>query len=437
MEPGSRSIYELYRRRRTECNHDSDLFAFSSKVCGKLYGRLNRSRVTGSSAGEEEGPLGSVFNLEFSPDNRYAVAVFAGRAFELHDPRVRGKLLTRRSAHDDCVNCVTFTSDHHFATCSDDTTVRLWDSRNLRQPLAVLYGHQNWVKNIEYDAASGLLFSVAFQDHVRFWDLKKPEPYADPEGNPDNIILTLTDPVRMRLAPNSSKMLVTSRRQSQCFIVSDFDGCRIAEPETRFLYGAFISNPQNPHTLAKVRNLSCNKPSIHKLCGGRRRRIVMSVAFHWSGDFVGMRFTDFASDHVHVELTSLYDLREGERYTHWVTPELSQQSYLCYVDDKSPEDTKDFIKEICFSGNGRILASPHHNGVRILAVDPHCTAPDLYFDPRYHSQLKSYHSPDFEQVISLPDIHSSPVLTCRFAHSDCILATGAIGGSIAFTTPQL
>ena len=437
----SRTIYGLCRERRENCSSDTSVHVFSRNVRSKLYRQLHRSHVMvepGLSAAEE-GPLGSVFNLDFSPDDSYLVTVLAARAFELYDSRVRKKVHSRRGAHDDCVNCVTFISARQFATCSDDCTIRLWDPRNLRLPLGILRGHENWVKNIEYDGASGLLFSIAFQDGVRYWDLRDLARYSS-DADHGNLIQTLSDPVRMRLAPDSSKMFVTSRK-SRCMVISEFDGSKL--PEVQDLHREFLSDQKNQYIQEKLWNLSRNRPSVHTLCGNqgvRKHRIVMSATFHPSGDFIALRHTDVGSVNIEgqilQELTSLYDLRP-DTYTPCVAPELAQQKYLRYVDDHSPEDSRDYIKEICFSGNGQVLVSPHQNGVRLLAVDPPCTPPDQYFDSRYHSPHKDFCCPDFEEVLSLPQIHSSSVLTCRSAHHDFLIASGSLTGTVAFTTPKI
>ena len=432
------SIYRLHRERQENWSvcSDVDLHVFSRKVRSKLYRQLHRSHVmveSGFSA--VESPLGSVFNLEFSPDDTYLVAVLAGRAFEMYDPRLHRKIQCRRNAHDDCVNCVTFVAGPQFATCSDDCTIRMWDSRNLRGPLGVLRGHQNWVKNIEYDATSGLLFSIAFQDGVRFWDLRNMGRYSSDE-NQDNLLQTLPDPVRMRLSPDGSKMFVSSRN-SRCLVISDFDGSALLEVQD--LYKEFLLDLKNRSVHEKLRNLSCNRPSMHTLCGDQgvqKHRIVMSAAFHPSGDFIGLRHMDVSENEIQQELTCLYDLRETN-YAPWITPEQSQHKYLRYVDDGSPDDSTNYIKEICFSGDGQVLASPHENGVRIFSVDPYCTPPDIYFDNRYRSPHKEFCCPDLEEVFSLPEVHSSPVLTCRFSHHDIIIASGSMAGTVAFTSPKI
>ena len=70
----------------------------------------------------------------------------------LFDPRTRAVLGHVANAHEDSINCIRFLDNRLFATCSDDTTVALWDTRYLKKRLRTLRGHTNWVKNIEYSA---------------------------------------------------------------------------------------------------------------------------------------------------------------------------------------------------------------------------------------------------------------------------------------------
>ena len=66
-----------------------------------------------------------------------------------------------------------FLDNRTFATCSDDTTVVLWDARNLKQRVRTLRGHSNWVKNIEYDARDSLLVTSGFDGAIYSWDINK------------------------------------------------------------------------------------------------------------------------------------------------------------------------------------------------------------------------------------------------------------------------
>lgn len=60
-----------------------------------------------------------------------------------------------------------------FATCSDDHTVALWDTRNLKAKIRVLNGHSNWVKNVEYSREDKLLVTSGFDGTIYTWDINR------------------------------------------------------------------------------------------------------------------------------------------------------------------------------------------------------------------------------------------------------------------------
>ena len=72
-----------------------------------------------------------------------------------------------------CINasCFRFLDDRLFATCSDDSTVALYDTRNLKTKIRTLRGHSNWVKNIEYSKRDCLLVTSGFDGSIFTWDL--------------------------------------------------------------------------------------------------------------------------------------------------------------------------------------------------------------------------------------------------------------------------
>ena len=426
------SAYRLVSDRQVNLwNYASQLEVFSQRVSTKLYGYFKVGYK-----GEEavDYPYGSVFNLEFSPLEDIAVTVCASRAILAYDPRTSTKIHTVPHAHDDCVNCVTFLDNFTFATCSDDHTIRLWDLRNLRRCTAVLRGHRNWVKNIEYDQRSGILFSIAFFDGVRSWDLNKLDSYTNEEDS-DNLVLALPDPVRMRISPDGSKMFVTMRKNVS-LVVHDFDGRHLKEIKNTI--GNLMRIPHDRKLLQQLKQRKTNKPSIHVMSGLRGTksfRAVMSTVFHPSGDFMALRHIDVKDETLHQELTSLYDLREAE-YSPVCRIERCQHNYLKFIDESSPMEALDYIKEISFSRDGRVLASPFEDGVRILAVDSLHTPIDVFFEERYHSVEKSLGCLELEQVGTCFG-HQAPVLTCKFANNDFLLGTGCLQGRVLFHKPQL
>lgn len=400
---------------------------FSELIYSALYRRFKTEPLRKSSATYQ----GSIFNIQFSPSDSIVLTACSNKAIIGYDPRISTSKLIRSvpNAHCDCTNCITFIDEATFASCSDDKTIRLWDLRNLSACISTLTGHTNWIKNIEYDRKSNKLFSVAFHDGVREWDLGNYKSGTYEESS--NHTFKLKDPVRMRIAPDGSKMFV-SLRQNRCCVIDRFDGETVAEQ--RKTVEKLVDNSP----ISSICDLDTNRPRIYTMSGlrGTKKsfRSVMSVVFHPSSEMVALRHVDVKNNNFERELSTLYDLRlsESEFQPHF-TIENSSTNYLKYIDEYSPDHSLDYIKECGFSADGRVLASPYNEGVRLLAVDSKCTPADVYYDDRYLGATRGH---DFEVASSLFG-HPSPVLCCGFAHHDLILGSGCMEGQILFHKPQL
>ncbi|CAH1404235.1 unnamed protein product [Nezara viridula] len=147
---------------------------------------------------------GGIFNLEFSPDGSLLVAACEKRSILMFDPLSRQLLNTVNNAHLDCVNCVRFLDSRVFATCSDDSTVALWDARNLKNRIRTLNGHSNWVKNIEFSQSDGLLVTSGFDGAIYTWDINS---YTE-SGFLYNRVFHTNGLMRTRLNPDASKMII-------------------------------------------------------------------------------------------------------------------------------------------------------------------------------------------------------------------------------------
>uniref|UniRef100_A0A224XL80 Putative wd40 domain protein n=1 Tax=Panstrongylus lignarius TaxID=156445 RepID=A0A224XL80_9HEMI len=147
---------------------------------------------------------GGIFNLEFSPDGSLLVAACEKRSILMFDPLSRQLLNTVDNAHFDCVNCVRFLDSRVFATCSDDSTVALWDARNLKTRIRTLHGHSNWVKNIEFSQSDGLLVTSGFDGSIYTWDINS---YTE-SGFLYNRVFHTNGLMRTRLNPDASKMII-------------------------------------------------------------------------------------------------------------------------------------------------------------------------------------------------------------------------------------
>ena len=94
---------------------------------------------------------------------------------------------------------------------------------------------------------------------------------------------------------------------------------------------------------------------------------------------------------------------------------------------QEPNVAKGYIKEHCFSRDGRVICSPFGNSARILSFNSQCD--ELSSCSRnIPSELC-----DLKTLIS----HKHAVVTCRFSPKHLLLSLGCLGGKVSFYEPKL
>ncbi|CAD7091242.1 unnamed protein product [Hermetia illucens] len=184
----------------------------------KLYKTWNSCGKTGNS------DFGGIFNLEFSPDGNLLVAACEKKSIGLFDPVTTKHTKTINNAHLDSVNCIKFLDNRIFATCSDDTTVAIWDTRNLKKKIRSLQGHSNWVKNIEYSQKDGLLVTSGFDGSIFTWDINS---YTE-QGFIYHKVFHTSGLMRCRISPDASKMVICTTG-GYLIIIHDLDLTTLAK----------------------------------------------------------------------------------------------------------------------------------------------------------------------------------------------------------------
>jgi DDB1- and CUL4-associated factor 10 len=91
-----------------------------------------------------------------------------------------------------------------FATCSDDTTVALWDARNLSSPIRTLQGHSNWVKNVEYSVKDKLLVTSGLDGSIYTWDIDSYTEWSFVYQR----VFHAPGLMRCRISPDASQMVM-------------------------------------------------------------------------------------------------------------------------------------------------------------------------------------------------------------------------------------
>jgi G protein beta subunit-like protein len=80
--------------------------------------------------------------------------------------------------------CLLSPDTRHLATCSADTTVKLWSTKDYDYNLErTLEGHQRWVWDTAFSADSAYLVTASSDHAARLWDLATGETVRQYDGH--------------------------------------------------------------------------------------------------------------------------------------------------------------------------------------------------------------------------------------------------------------
>lgn len=94
---------------------------------------------------------------------------------------------------------------------------------------------------------------------------------------------------------------------------------------------------------------------------------------------------------------------------------------------EEPNKGKGFIKELCFSADGRLICSPFDCGVRLMMFDENCSELS-------HCVQKT---PQPLWAISSNICHNNCVVSTKFSPVDCLLVSGCLNGKIVWHQPVI
>jgi hypothetical protein len=95
-----------------------------------------------------------------------------------------------------------------------------------------------------------------------------------------------------------------------------------------------------------------------------------------------------------------------------------------YIEE--PNVGKGFIKELCFSADGRLICSPFGYGVRLLAFSPDCAELSTCVPSKPPVQL-------YELATNV--CHADIVVSTKFSPQHCLLVSGCLSGKIVWHQP--
>lgn len=99
---------------------------------------------------------------------------------------------------------------------------------------------------------------------------------------------------------------------------------------------------------------------------------------------------------------------------------------LKYIEE--PNKGKGFIKELCFSSDGRIICSPYGCGIRLLAFSPDCSELPNTLHPNGEAQ----------PLVALKYVkcHSDIVVSTKFSPRQPLFASGCLNGKVVWHQPN-
>ncbi|NXW07597.1 DCA10 factor, partial [Fregetta grallaria] len=368
----------------------------------------------------------------------------------LFDPISSKHIKTLSEAHEDCVNNIRFLDNRLFATCSDDTTIALWDLRKLNTKVCTLHGHTSWVKNIEYDTNTRLLVTSGFDGNVIIWDTNR----CTEDGCPHKKFFHTRFLMRMRLTPDCSKMLI-STSSGYLLILHDLDLNKSLEVGSYPILRArrttsssdiTSSGSSGPRTVGSPCHQNDSGPLSEKHMSRSSQREARACRLCLGApafEEVTSRLTQVhfklkaqpePSEHLNFTRcsscktpffpgwTCVYEFQEGAPVRP-VSPRCSLRLTHCI---EEANVGRGYIKELCFSPDGRMISSPHGFGIRLLGFDAHCSElVDCL--PKEASPLK--------EIRSLYS-HNDVVLTTKFSPTHCQIASGCLSGRVSLYQPK-
>ncbi|XP_065176184.1 DDB1- and CUL4-associated factor 10-like [Sycon ciliatum] len=354
---------------------------------------------------EDRPPVGSVFNVEFSPHGNYVVAAMAdGRALVM-DPLTR-RLCKDIPAHEFCTNCVCFITNESFATCSDDRAVKIWDMRWPRVPvLERLNWHREWVKSIYYDSRSHCLVSSGFDQMVRLLPLRDgAEERSQSEGHGLCIDYNGGNQFLMRIALSPDATIL-------CVGLYD----------NRLSQYQYYLDDEEPCTLQVFQDVQLKERGLDTT------QCAAQDIVDWPSDVTFITSVKIFSDNQHIlsrcsnlfneECLCIHDLKSGKM--------------LCTIEDSAPP--RGIVKEPGISSDDRVVCSPFGSRIRLLGLGHNLPLIAERID--FHGDVPNSFSEFLD--ITTPYHPIRNVLSCRFSPTQMLVAAGDEDGNIFIAQPKL
>jgi WD40 repeat protein len=412
-------------------------------------------------AGRSSPDRGFISDLAFSGDGKHLLAASSNGEVYLFNPNNQ-KLRTVVSTSDNAALKVLFVGEWYFTTASTDNCIMLWDMRNTHQAINSLRGHKNVIRTLDYHKPTGKLISSSYDGDVRYWhvgsyQVEREEVDREENANYRGILLKCTDLNRIAINWCSEKLLLVTSK-GVIFSISNLsiDHLKNDIPYARLddtlpLLLSWITPNTSTNRRNTIRIIHSNDYSVNP-------QFTVSKIHHLTTHpvlplalirFSGTQKTLYSNKM--KDWTTIYRLDQTIPVDDNVICDTLRAYGTDIVEENlifASEETRYatmFEKRSCFSKCGRVVASPHKTGVRLLAFSEQLDTPLLArkAHPDNFSVLSASSlwcdEPSSMCVVATIARETDSVMCAQFseAGSGFLLALGEMEGRVSFHQPHL
>ncbi|XP_023058908.1 DDB1- and CUL4-associated factor 10 isoform X3 [Piliocolobus tephrosceles] len=324
---------------------------------------------------------GAVFNLEYSPDGSVLTVACEQTEVLLFDPISSKHIKTLSEAHEDCVNNIRYTEDGcpHKKFFHTRFLMRMRLTPDCSKMLI--------------STSSGYLLILHDLDLTKSLEVG-------------------SYPILRARRTTSSSDLTTSSSSSGPRVSGSPCHHSDSNSSEKHMSRASQRDGVSPRNSLEVVTPEVLGESDHGNC-------ITSLQLHPKGWATLLRCSSNSDDE---ECTCVYEFQEGAPVRP-VSPRCSLR-LTHYIEEANVG--RGYIKELCFSPDGRMISSPHGYGIRLLGFDKQCSElVDCL--PKEASPLR---------VIRSLYSHNDVVLTTKFSPTHCQIASGCLSGRVSLYQPK-
>ena len=402
---------------------------------------------------------GFVCDINFSEDGKKMVAGSSIGDVHLFDPNIQKHVATMNTSH--YVLRVCFTGNTQFAVGLSDSSILLWDIRNVKAPVNTLLGHSKLIRGLEYDEESHQLISTSYDGQIRYWHIPS---YQVERGDYDNSettryrgILFKCPKVEQTSVSWESRRMVCVNSKGVIFSISNLDLDHLGED-----LGMVRLDDTLPLLMSWIMpNASTNKRNAIRIVEGfdynphdnSTVSRIHHILLHPRLPLVLVRFCTTTSDHLNItkrDWLSVYSLQNVFDVTDGSKSEAVKAYGIDIMCDSllyNVEISRYCVlseKKVCFSKCGRLVASPDKHGINLMSFSHDLDFPVL---TKRNGSISALFEPSFYSNNSTPDLHtvlhiprgSDAVMCTKFSESGggLLLTAGEKDGKISFHLPKL